>query len=144
MSTFCLGCGNSVAEGERFCGVCGHDSQAGAIDAPIDPQAAFGLPPETSGKAIFSLVCGIFVIIPPLSMVAVIFGHIALLEIRKSPGRLKGRGLAITGIVLGYLGVLFIVAIFGLGIYEIRRLGRTSTTLCFQPARDRSSPRCEP
>ena len=124
MSTFCLGCGNSMAEGERFCGVCGHDSQAGATVTPIDPQVAFGLPPETSGKAVFSLICGVFFIILPLSIVAVIFGYIALSEIRKSPGRLKGRGLAITGIVLGYVGVVFIVALFGLGIYGIRKAGK--------------------
>ena len=120
MSSFCLGCGNSLAEGERFCGACGRDSQAGAGVAP-DPQVAFGLPPETSGKAIFSVICGILFVILPLSIVAVIFGYIALSEIRKSPGRLKGRGLAITGIVLGYLGVAFIVGFFGLGFYELRK-----------------------
>jgi hypothetical protein len=113
-----------MAEEERFCGVCGHDSQAGPGMAPVDPQVAFGLPPETSGKAVFSLVCGIFFIILPLSIVAVIFGYIALSEIRKSPGRLKGRALAISGIVLGYLGIVFMVAFIGLGIYEIRKQGK--------------------
>jgi hypothetical protein len=121
VNSFCLGCGNSLAEGERFCGVCGRDSQAGAGVAPVDPQVAFGLPPETSGKAIFSLICGILFVILPLSIVAVIFGYIALSEIRKGPGRLKGRGLAITAIVLGYLGVAFIVGFFGLGFYELRK-----------------------
>lgn len=124
MSTFCLGCGNSMTEGERFCGICGHDSQAGASVTPIDPQVAFGLPPETSGKAVFSLICGVFFIILPLSIVAVIFGYIALSEIRKNPGRWKGRGLAIAGIVLGYVGVVFIVALFGLGIYGVRKASR--------------------
>jgi hypothetical protein len=121
VSSFCLGCGNSLAEGERFCGACGRDSLAGAGVAPVDPQVAFGLPPETSGKAIFSIICGILFVILPLSIVAVIFGYIALSEIRKSPGRLKGRGLAITGIVLGYVGVACIVGFFGLGFYEIRK-----------------------
>jgi hypothetical protein len=121
VSSFCLGCGNSLADGERFCGACGRDSQAGAALAPVDPQVAFGLPPETSGKAVFSLICGILFIILPLSIVAVIFGYIALSEIRKSPGRLKGRGLAITGIVLGYLGLAFIVGLLGLGFYQIRK-----------------------
>lgn len=124
MSSFCLGCGNSLAEGERFCGVCGHDSQAGPALTPGDPQVAFGLPPETSGKAIFSLICGILFIVLPLSIVAVIFGYIALSEIRKSPGRLKGRALAITGIVLGYVGVVFIVAFFGLGMYEVQKTAK--------------------
>src|SRR6202008_1898802 len=83
VSSFCLGCGNSIAEGERFCAACGRDSQAGANMPAVDPQVAFGLPPETSNKAIFSLVCGILFIILPFSIVAVIFGYIALSEIRK-------------------------------------------------------------
>ena len=124
MSSFCLGCGNSMAEGERYCAACGRDSQADASVAAVDPQVAFGLPPETSGKAIFSLICGILFIVLPFSVVAVIFGYIALSEIRKSPGRLKGRGLAITGIVLGYVGVLFIVAFIGLGVYAVRKTAK--------------------
>jgi hypothetical protein len=90
----------------------------------IDPQVAFGLPAETSRKAIFSLICGILFIILPCSVVAIIFGYIALSEIRKSPGRLKGRGLAITGIVLGCAGVLLIVGFVGLGIYSVRKAER--------------------
>ena len=124
MSSFCLGCGNSMTEGERYCGVCGRDSMTGAGVASVDPQVAFGLPPETSGKAIFSLVCGIFFIIPPFSLVAVIFGYISLSEIRKSSGRLTGRGLAITGIALGYVGVAVIVGLIGLGIYSVRKAAK--------------------
>jgi hypothetical protein len=127
VSSFCLGCGNSLAEGERFCGACGRDSLAGANVAPVDPQVAFGLPPETSGKAIFSLICGILFIILPFSVVAVIFGHIAVSEIRKNPGRLKGRGLAITGIALGYVGVVLLVGFFGLVIYQIGKTERQIT-----------------
>lgn len=124
MSSFCLGCGNSITDGERFCGVCGRNSQPGASVPAIDPQVAFGLPPQTSGKAIFSLVCGILFLLFPFAVVALVFGYISLSEIRKSAGRLKGNGLAISGIVLGYLGVLFIVGVFGLGIYEVRKTER--------------------
>ena len=53
MSSFCLGCGTSLLEGQRFCGNCGRDSSLSA-DAPRpDPAASFGFPPETSPKAIF-------------------------------------------------------------------------------------------
>src|SRR5215469_1789390 len=116
MTSFCLGCGNSRAEGERFCGSCGRDAQA-AAGPPINPAVAFGLPPETSGKAIFSLVCGILILFFPFSICAVIFGYLALWEIRKNRGRLNGRGLAISGIVLGYLGLAFTIGLIGLGIY---------------------------
>jgi Domain of unknown function (DUF4190) len=121
VSSFCVGCGNSIAEGERFCAACGRDSQASASLPAIDPQVAFGLPPETSTKAIFSLICGVFFIIVPFSIIAIILGYIALSEIRRSPGRLMGRGLAITGIVLGYVGILLVVAFVGLGVYEVRK-----------------------
>ena len=120
MSSFCLGCGNSLSEGERFCGNCGRDSQASAAVPRVDPQVAFGLLPETSGKAIFSLISGLLFLILPFSIVAVIFGHLSLSEIRKSAGRLTGKGLAVTGIVLGYLGLALIVALIGLGVYGQR------------------------
>jgi hypothetical protein len=116
LNSFCLGCGNSLAEGERFCGVCGRDSQAGSAVPSVDPAVAFGLPPETSGKAIFSLVSGVLALIPPISLVAVIFGHLSLSDIRKSAGRLTGRGPAIAGLILGYLGVVEIVALIVIGI----------------------------
>lgn len=119
MSSFCSGCGNSLTAGERFCGSCGRDSQA-AAGPPLDPAVAFGLPPETSGKAIFSLFCGIIILFFPFSICAVIFGYLALGDIRKSPGRLKGRGVAISGIVLGYLGVVLTIGFIGLAIYGIR------------------------
>ena len=120
MSSFCLGCGNSLAEGERFCGTCGRDSQAGTSLPAVDPTVAFGLPPETSGKAIFSLVCGVLFFVLLFSIPAVIFGHLALYDIRRSRGRLKGRGLAITGIILGYIGVALFIGFIGLGIYGTR------------------------
>jgi hypothetical protein len=39
------------------------------------------------------------------SVLAVIFGHVALSQINKSGGTQQGRGMAIAGIVLGWVGV---------------------------------------
>jgi len=100
-----------MSEGERFCGICGRDSQATAAGPALDPSVAFGLPPETSGKAIFSLVCGVLFFFLPFSIAAVIFGHLSLSEIRRSAGRLTGKGLAMAGLVLGYVGVTAMVAL---------------------------------
>ena len=58
------------------------------------------------GKAVVSLICGLLFFIPLLFIVAIVFGHLALSEIRKSAGRLKGEGLAIAGLVLGYLWIV--------------------------------------
>jgi hypothetical protein len=51
------------------------------------------------------------------SILAVIFGHVALSQIRKDPS-IQGRGMAIAGVVLGWvgLGVLLIVLIVGVSV----------------------------
>ncbi len=69
----------------------------------------------TSGVAIASMVCGIVALFTCyfagfLGIVAVICGHIALGQIRNSPVPVGGRGMAISGLVLGYLGILMTVA----------------------------------
>jgi Domain of unknown function (DUF4190) len=44
----------------------------------------------------------------PCSIVAVILGHLSLSDIRRSAGRLAGRGVAIAGLVFGYVGLWFV------------------------------------
>lgn len=73
----------------------------------------------TSSAAIVSLVAGLlsWILLPWIgSVVAVIAGHMARSEIRKSNGTLDGDGLALAGMILGYvqiaLTVLGIIAIF--------------------------------
>jgi hypothetical protein len=61
--------------------------------------------PTTNGLAIASLVAGLLWLAWFGSVLAVIFGHIAIAQIKKSGGRESGTGLAIGGLVLGYLGV---------------------------------------
>ncbi len=71
-------------------------------------------PPETSGLAIASLVLGVlgFCSFGLTAIPAVICGHMAFSRIGKSAGRLTGSGMAIGGLVTGYLSLLiFIVAI---------------------------------
>src|SRR5262245_9237603 len=66
-------------------------------------------PPQNSGKAIASLICGVVFFFWPLSAVAaVILGHLALSDIKRSAGRLAGRGMAIGGLVTGYIGISII------------------------------------
>jgi hypothetical protein len=64
--------------------------------------------PPTSGLAIASVICGpLGVLTAGLSgIAAVITGHMALSAIKRSGGMLKGSGLAITGLVTGYLSLL--------------------------------------
>lgn len=70
-------------------------------------------PQQTSGMAIASLVCGIlafFVLGVVLGPLAIIFGGVALSKIRKNP-EVKGRGLAVAGLVLGIVATVLIIVI---------------------------------
>jgi hypothetical protein len=71
-----------------------------------------GMPaqPQTSGLAIWSMVLGFLVVLFSIfaAIPAVICGHISLGRINKSAGGLTGRGFAITGLVLGYLGLTIV------------------------------------
>ena len=102
---YCPNCGSNKGE-MALCPSCG---QGAGAAAPPPPPAGWQNPgPQqhtvyvqnagTNGMAIASLVCA-FV----CSILAVIFGHIALSQIGKS-GQ-GGRGLAVAGLVLGYIGM---------------------------------------
>ncbi|WP_028917339.1 DUF4190 domain-containing protein [Pseudoxanthomonas sp. J35] len=71
---------------------------------------------RTSNLAIVSLVCGVlgWTLAPFLgSIIAIVTGHMARAEIRRSAGDLDGDGLAVAGLVLGWLAVgLTLVGIF--------------------------------
>ncbi|MBE3123580.1 MAG: DUF4190 domain-containing protein [Planctomycetes bacterium] len=65
-------------------------------------------PPQTNGLAVASLVLGIISLACSQCLTAIpgiIFGHIALGQIRRSGGTQGGRGLAIGGLVTGYISV---------------------------------------
>ncbi len=67
---------------------------------------------STNGFAIASLVCAAVWFLWVGSLMGVVFGHIALRQIKADQGRQSGRGLAIAGLVVGYLalGVLALAA----------------------------------
>jgi type IV pilus assembly protein PilA len=105
----CPYCGEMLADGSQFCGRCGNRlvSAAAVAGAPGTGYAPTGQE-TTSGKAIASLVMGILVFIPFSAVAAIILGHLALSEIKKSAGRLKGQGLATAGLILGYAEIVMI------------------------------------
>jgi type IV pilus assembly protein PilA len=123
---FCSGCGNNVPVGEKFCRVCGKEVSVASAPAPVLGPAAEGtiFPAQASGKAIASLVYGLFLVAFPLSILAIILGHLSVSEIRKSAGRLKGEGMAIAGLVLGYCGLAAIPVILIIAAIAIPNLLR--------------------
>lgn len=66
----------------------------------------------------WSLIAGIFGILlsclavcgPPLGIISIIFGHLALNEIKKSDR--PGRGVALAGTIIGYVVIVMSVALF--------------------------------
>jgi type II secretory pathway pseudopilin PulG len=121
---FCRYCGGAVAVGAYFCRACGKDLTAAATPPVPDPGPAVTGPAITDGKAIASLICGLLFFFFPAAIVAIILGHISLSQIRKSAGRLRGEGLAIGGLVLGYLGIVFIPVILIIAAIAIPNLLR--------------------
>jgi len=122
MSPFCSGCGNNIGPEDKFCRVCGRlatnaSASAVTVAAPAGPV-------ETSGKAIVSLISGLFFFVFPFAILAIIFGHLSLSEIRKSAGRIKGDGIAIAGLVLGYAGIAAIPVILIVAAIAIPNLLR--------------------
>ncbi|HEU4323019.1 MAG TPA: DUF4190 domain-containing protein [Roseiflexaceae bacterium] len=97
--------------------------QPPGLSQPQQPPSApyaygvpdMGVPLPNSTAAIVSLVFGIlsWVALPFIgSIVAIIAGHIGRREVAQSNGRLGGGGLALAGLILGYLQVaLFALAI---------------------------------
>jgi hypothetical protein len=91
----------------------------GAFSPPVPyPPSGYYMAtrPPTSSLAIGSLVCALCGFLPPATIAAVVMGHVARRQIKLSGQR--GDGLAIAGLVIGYIGValwalIFLLAIIG-------------------------------
>ena len=101
--------------------------QANPYTAPTAPTAptastAYAPPAPTDGLSIASLVCGIMAIIScyiwgVFGLPAVICGHMSLKKINNSPTPVAGKGMAIAGLICGYIGIVFQLALIIGGIF---------------------------
>src|SRR5688572_24695166 len=78
---------------------------------PGYPPGGYGGATRTNGLAIAALVagCAQFVFCGIGTILAIVFGHIARGQIKRSNGTETGSGLATAGLVLGYIGLALIV-----------------------------------
>jgi type IV pilus assembly protein PilA len=132
---YCTTCGQQNPETGRFCNNCGQalnpagTSAAGSVPPP--PSLAPTTPTDpnapTDGKAVASLILGILgmTFLSILAGIpAVILGHMSRANIKRSMGKLKGEGLALAGLIMGYISFLaipFILIIAAIAIPNLLR-----------------------
>ena len=67
------------------------------------PRQPYAPAPPTNGMAVTALVCGVASFVVGITFIpAIIFGHIAQRQIRRTGE--QGGGLALAGLILGYVG----------------------------------------
>ena len=139
---FCPTCGSRVAAPSSVSAPTAglppaYGEPAPPLSQPYDPSPPDAVPqwvapgnapystatPPNSTAAVVSLIFGIltWVVLPGIGpIVAVVAGHMARAEIRRSNGQVGGGGMAMVGLVLGYLQIallaLVICAIVAIGI----------------------------
>ena len=92
------------------------------IVADLPAVRGTAVPPvrETNGYAIASLACGLaqFVFGPLATIPAIVFGHMARYQIKRTGE--QGDGLALAGLILGWttviLGILFLLIVVGVAL----------------------------
>lgn len=103
--------------------------QGQAYQGQVYPMQPYPPARPTSGLAVTSLITGIggilfswtFVALLA-SIAAVITGHMALKQTRNNPA-LAGRGMAIAGLITGYVGVAIIALLVVVAIFSFLFLG---------------------
>lgn len=131
---FCSKCGTQIDQGSAFCQNCG----APAADTGAQVQAATAPPPaptaqpaaagKTNGLALTALIIGIaslffdfFYFIP--SILAIVLGIIGFIQVKRTG--VKGKGMAVGGIVLGAVAILLwiiLMVAIGLAIGSLSRM----------------------
>ena len=93
---------------------------AGPAPAPKQPGGPQPAPPmeslATSGLAITALVLGLLGCIPPLGIIALVLGIVAINQIDRPENRLTGRGIALAGAILGGINTIVLVPLLLISI----------------------------
>lgn len=119
----CSRCGHELTAPSSFCPNCGQplsQSASGASPGPIQDEA------ETDPKAAISMVLGVLSILLSVfvGVPAIILGHLSRASIRKSGGRLKGDGMALAGLITGYISLFLLPVIAGVFFVAVPNIFR--------------------
>lgn len=121
---FCVNCGSAMVAPTTVVNPA-QVMGAATAPAPVPPQPTaaapqpqnpwLAVPPpqapvRTSGKAVASLILGIvnalfLFVFFPIGILAVVFGHLGRTEVKRSNGAIGGGGMAMAGLVLGYMSI---------------------------------------
>jgi type IV pilus assembly protein PilA len=121
---FCFKCGGPMPDNSQVCPQCAARAQdapqptatpsfppaPGFGGQPMQPQP-YSAQPQTDGKATTSLVLGILSLLCASILAgipAVILGHISRSSIKRSAGRLTGSGMALAGLIMGYISIAWL------------------------------------
>jgi hypothetical protein len=86
------------------------------------PYSPYPPAPPTNGLAIAALVCGVGGFVVGLSFIpAIICGHLARRQIRQTGER--GAGLALAGLILGYVGIALFIALIAVFLAIASKIG---------------------
>jgi Domain of unknown function (DUF4190) len=99
--SYCATCGGSLRADARFCASCGVPITATAV---AQGRAA-GVSRWAVASLVLSLASVVFFVFFVPELLAVVFGVVAVRQIRTTPG-LSGYGMAIAGITLGTIMLL--------------------------------------
>jgi len=145
---FCSRCGANMPDTALSCPRCGSavssapppppaagGPAAAPAPAPVAPPQWQAAPParpyvgqqETDGKAVGSLILGILAMFPfglLTGIPAIILGHLSRKSIRESLGRLRGDGMALAGLIMGYISIAAIPVVLIIAAIAIPSLLR--------------------
>jgi hypothetical protein len=120
---YCTQCGAQIAVDSQFCDQCGAvvpqiiepAAVTSRLNGPSPIPAAAGqtmaVTMKTSGMAVTTLVFSIIsIFINFISVYAIIFGGLAIVQTTRNPA-LKGKSLAIVGLVLGLFMLISWIAV---------------------------------